>query len=308
VEVQSSDTGDLARRLRVTLDRLPGPAFAVLDGAHFDDLEDELADAGIASRSLFLRGGDEAMRRYGPWLVDLTDGTVRALVEQLALEKPCAVFWSCPDGEQALWQHLRTINYVLIPNEYTSATEAKGGAYERVMFRHWDPRVLVDVLPLLDAPQFARVFGAAQGIVVNASDHGGLKYAPRPNDLPLPPRRGPLKFHADQLAALSRQQVEQSNLEIAGYLREVLPPPLAEGIGQDMESLVRRARKTGRELGIATLPGHKRWAYLMAMTQGRAAETKEATDFIRYGGVSPDEQVKALIGNAATALRGRTAS
>ena len=39
---------DIARAFRTVLDQLPRPVFAVLDGAHFDDLEDELEDAGIS--------------------------------------------------------------------------------------------------------------------------------------------------------------------------------------------------------------------------------------------------------------------
>ncbi|MEI4482816.1 MULTISPECIES: DUF4123 domain-containing protein [unclassified Phyllobacterium] len=214
-----------ARAFRAALDTLSGPLFAVLDGGQFDDLEDELADAGITSRSLFLSGGDEDMRRDGPWLVALNNRKTSTRIEELALEKPCAVFWSCPEGEQALWRHLRSINEIMIPDDRIEGNDGKSGTpvkYERVLFRHWDPNVLGSSLSLLNAEQFARVFGPVNGIIMNATDYGGLKRAPRPNDLPLP-NPGLLQIDPEQVEDLKEAMLHSSRLRIARYLKGNIP-------------------------------------------------------------------------------------
>lgn len=303
--MDAPDAEILASKLNAVIDTMPAPIFAVLDGARFDDVEEELAEVGITARSLFLEGGNDVMRRDGPWLITVPEGDVRDHIVGLAAATPCAVFWSCPDGEQALWRHLRTINEVLIPDEQDSPGSPRPDrpvSYETVLFRHWDPNVLGSLVPLMEAPQFARLLGPAQAIVMNATEHGGLKRALLHRDHPAAPP-GLLRFEPEQMAAIRGQRADRSNREVGDYLRDTLPPALLDSMGDDVEPLVQRARATGKELGIQTLSGHKRWAYLMAMTQGRAAETKEATDFIRFGGTSPDAQVKALIGHTATALR-----
>ncbi|KFC71756.1 hypothetical protein FF80_00373 [Devosia sp. LC5] len=65
-------------------------------------------DAGISSRPLFLEDGDDDIRRDGPWLVTLNNRKTREHIEEMVLQKPCTVFLSCPEGEQALWGHLKS--------------------------------------------------------------------------------------------------------------------------------------------------------------------------------------------------------
>ena len=66
--------------------------------------------------------------------------------------------------------------------------------------------------------------------------------------------------------------------------------------------LVVKSEATGKALGLRSERGQARWTYLMMMTGGQAANTHEATDFIRQG-ANPDRQVKELIDLTAKALR-----
>jgi len=53
----------------------------------------------------------------GPWLASLTGDDAEAYVAGRGHAMlPCAIFWSCPDGDMVLWRRLRTINEILIPN------------------------------------------------------------------------------------------------------------------------------------------------------------------------------------------------
>jgi hypothetical protein len=281
------------RAFRAAIDMLPEPSFAILDGGHFDDLQDELADAGINSRSLFLPGGDADMLRDGPWLVSLTDRSIRAHIEGLAVEKPCAVFWSCPDGEQALWQHLRSINEIMIPDDRIAGNDGKSGTpvkYERVLFRHWDPNVLGSLLPLLHAEQFARVFGPATGILMNATDYGGLKRAPRPNDLPSP-KPGLLQIEPEQIDSLKEAMLHSSRLRIARYLKGNVPPHFSGTTDSYFWGVTLASEETADELGIRTERGRARWSYVMMLSDGKAAGAPEVRNYIQDGNGTPDNRV-----------------
>ena len=81
----------------------------------------------------------------------------------------------------SLYGHLRRLNLARIP---AWAAAGKAGpepgvdadrGYEAVLFRHWDPRVLGALLPVLDEGQFARVVGPAAELCFFAADFGGIK-------------------------------------------------------------------------------------------------------------------------------------
>jgi Domain of unknown function (DUF4123) len=95
----------------------------------------------------------------------------------LAGDTSCVVFWVGNKSltEPALWRHLRTLNMALIPKEYNTqdalAPPEGEDTHDAVMFRHGDGNVLAEVLPVLDAAQFSRVFGPAQALMFLAPDH-----------------------------------------------------------------------------------------------------------------------------------------
>lgn len=306
------DDETASRKFRAALDMMPKPLFAVLDGGHFDDLEDEFSDIGITSRSLFLKGGDNEMRRDGPWLVALNDKRTRDYIEEVVLEKPCAVFWSCPDGEQVLWRHLRTINYALVPDDRIPENDGKSGhpvKYERVLFRHWDPNVLGSVLPRRTPEQFARIFGPAQAIFMNATDNGGLKRALRSQNLPKQPR-GLLRLEPDDIRAIAEFRLDASRARRAAYLRKTCKNEIALANDEMVAEHIRISETSGLRLGLETEAAHCRWAFIVCKTNGRVLQSKEALNYISKGGAHPDKRVKQFMTDAASWLesRGRTGS
>jgi len=220
------DPPAMAANLQERFIRMPRPIFAAMDGALFDDLPGDLTRKGVFCRSLFL-GADRETELNGPWLVSITNDEVEAYLAKLASEQPCAVFWSCPEGERALWHHLRTINEILIPK---SASSNPGGAdpYNntsdsiRVTFRHWDPNVLANTIPALTPIQLSRLFGPAKEIVLNSHDHGGRKSATRTDDLP-EPSRGLLKLDELTIQLMERERQEVPARRRMLYLRYVAP-------------------------------------------------------------------------------------
>ena len=305
--------GAEAATLASVLSSFAKPVFAVLDGGRFDDLPADLAAAGVAARSLFLEHADAEVEKAGPWLAEWQDGANGAFLISLALERPCAVFWSCPVGETVLWRHLRTLNRAIVPRESRAPEPGEGGpgeapvpaGTETVLFRHWDPDVLAMLLPLLDEGQFARVLGPAAALALHAPDHGGLGRAYPMEGAPEPPR-GMLRLTAGQMDGLRADMVAASRRRVAGFLKDNVPPG---GSGVDagfFHRVALHSEPSAKALGIETERGRARWAYLMMLSNGKAAQAPEVTAFLRQG-ASADEQVKALVGHTAQALRtGRT--
>ncbi|MGO4450589.1 DUF4123 domain-containing protein [Phyllobacterium sp. TAF24] len=298
-ESDASSSNEIARALSVALDRMPRPIFAVLDGAHFDDLEDELGDAGIKSRSLFLKGGDDNIRRDGPWMVALDDNHVRDRIEELALKKPCAVFWSCPDGEQALWQHLRSINKVLVPDDQIPGNDGSLGRpvkYEWVLFRHWDPNVLAQVLPALEAAQYTRFVGAAAEVLFAPSNEwrSALMRAGHSRELPRP-KIGPLKLTPDVIQVIASRRLEASRARRATYLRQTCKDEVANASEGAIAEHIRISEETGLKLGLESEAAHCRWAFIVCKSNGRVLKSKDAQNYISNGGDHPDNRVKQFM-------------
>ncbi|MEI4482811.1 MULTISPECIES: DUF4123 domain-containing protein [unclassified Phyllobacterium] len=291
------DAENTARTFRAALDTLASPLFAVLDGSHFDDLEDELADAGISSRSLFLRGGDEDIRRDGPWMVALNDRRTRNHIEELAIERPCAVFWSCPEGEQALWQHLRSINEVLIPDTRIPNNDGDLGKpvkYERALFRHWDPNVLAPIARLFDVKQFAYLFGPAESIFMNAADNGGLTCVPRPEGLPKA-TRGTLTIYADQLETIEARHQASYCHRMSKNLRDMAPHDTATMSEQELNSRVLRYELSGNKLGLTQERSLSIWGYMMLASGDQFEHQPKIRAFLLSGPGTPDENVETLL-------------
>lgn len=294
-QAQIHDPARLATSLTMNLDRLPQPVFAVFDGSVFDDLEDDLEAAGIACRSLFLDGGNPDIRRDGPWLVALDDTVVREHVEALALETPCAVFWSCPDGEQALWRHLRTINEILIPDPNVAATGERieeSAKYERVLFRHWDPKVLSELIPMLGGPQLARLLGPAQALLMYAG--GGLRRARRPDDV-TKPSSSLLTLDAAQLDALENRMQSAYCERMGKHLRAMAPQETAAMTDGELHEHVMRYEASGNRLGIGQERSLALWGFLMLSSRDRFDSNPEIQAFIRSGPGTPDENVETLM-------------
>ena len=296
-----------AEKLAHTVRRLPTPAFAVLDGALWDDLPRELGQAGLSGRSLFLGAGTET-EAAGPWLVAMgrRDGDVETILA-LVGERPAAAYWGCSAGEVALYRHLRTLNQMQMTRpapESPGEQAVSSPVAEVVLFRHWDPRALGCVLPLLDEFQYARLLGPAEEVaVLDPVPLGGLgvRRAVRLPDLPMAPR-GRLTLDAEQIAALDETMQERSRRRVAAYLRDAAPELTGSLSDAALHGRVRQCQATGTALGLSSERAQMKWAYLMVLTDGRAAGTPEVVRFIRSG-PSPDAQVDEAMRQVVAAAR-----
>lgn len=94
-----------------------------------------------------------------------------------------------------------------------------------------------------------------------------------------------------------------SRLRIARFLKGNIPPNFS-GVNDDFVwGATLASEKSADELGIKTERGRARWAYVMMMSDGKAAEGAEVRNYIRDGGDTPDNRVKSLIQHTVNALR-----
>jgi len=235
------DPAEATANLCKRFSRMPHPIFAVMDGAHFDDLQSEMGRKNIPCRSLFLGAGRET-ELNGPWLVSLPDEDVENYVAGLAAERPCSVFWSCPDGEDVLYRHLRSLNEVLIPKsalpeDVSKASVIAAKDYARVLFRHYDPNVLGGVVPSINDAQFARFIGPAQEVVWYAPDYGGRRSAIKEDGLPDAPR-GPLKLEEANIKEIERRRDEALRRWRVAYLKDCAPTQSARKSDAELAQFV----------------------------------------------------------------------
>lgn len=151
--------------------------FAVVDGAHFDDLPGALAAAAFVSRPLYLQGIDASVAASGPHLVQV-DGynQARGLLELIG-DRPAAVFWSWPAGMDRLYHHLRTLNIVQIARVHAPAGPQD---YQTVLFRHADPNVVGVLFEMMDEGQRRDFLGHSPAITFHAPKFGAVRTARAP--------------------------------------------------------------------------------------------------------------------------------
>lgn len=300
-----SERQTLADALLAAVAALPGFRFAVLDGALFDDLPAVLNAARISSRSLFLDHADKDIEAAGPWLVELADEDAQTFVTQLAVTQPCAVFWSCPDGEVALWRHLRSINEVLYQRAAINGAESASAAFQRMMFRHWDPNVLAQVLPALDQAQFARFFGPGLEIAFVPSMEwgGGIKRAR--NVEGVEPSAGLLRISGDIAETVVASRFRRSAFRISAYLRRNAPDQTASISDEALAARTQEWMREGRGFDIRNEAGLGRWCYLQLLTGGQMGKMPEVREVMsgRHGGESGDDRVEVLMRLTASQVR-----
>jgi len=275
---------------------LPPTSYAVVDGAHFEDALLSLSAMEIPARSLFINRSPSAVRA-GPFLAQLRTKKSREALFGFIGDKPAAVFWTCSQGESILFRHLRTINMALIPGEE--------GADDTVLFRHYDPLVLTLMMPLLDREQFARIIGPAEHIVMFSPDTG-VRHVQRPDDL-AEARAGLLRVSAAQITGIEDGMRKRSRARIANYLRDAAPEVTATMSDDALLKFVGDSEDVGRVLGLRTEQGFGRWAYLMLMTNGEVAQSREVRVFIADNEQLPDDQVTKILRFSAMVLKRQAA-
>jgi hypothetical protein len=240
-------------------------------------------------------------------------------VVDIARDAPAAVFWigDLDLTEAKLWRHLRTLNMALIPKGYGEndppLLEPGGETHDAMMFRHADGNVLAEVLPVLDAAQFSRVFGPAKALMFLAPDHPAsdgsiLRRAVLPDDAP-PATPGMLKLSMEQMRGIEEIRLERSRLRISRYLREVAP----EHTSGMSDSQLRRATSIwmdeARSHGVKSEVALGKFCYLQSISGGRAAYQPGVQEYLSSkDGLPADDRVGLLLRSVALAAKQRERS
>jgi Domain of unknown function (DUF4123) len=235
------------------------------------------------------------------------------LIAGIAGDSPAAVFWIGDSEltEARLWRHLRTLNMVLIPKGYGEEDPPPSGeddeTHEAVMFRHADGNVLAEVLPVLDAAQFARVFGPAQALMFLAPEHpdsdgSTLRRAVLPEDTP-PAPPGMLKLSMEQMLGIEEIRFERLQKRTSEYLRRVGADKLE---GRSEAALRRDANvwlKSGMAYGVKSECALWQWSYLQLYTRGRLTEVPGLHDYMKHAPGRPDDKVDIIMNSAIARLQ-----
>jgi Domain of unknown function (DUF4123) len=236
-----------------------------------------------------------------------------ALITGIAADLPAAVFWigDAAMTEARLWRHLRTLNMVLIPKGYgeedAPPPAESDEAHEAVMFRHADGNVLAEVLPVLDAAQFSRVFGPARALMFLAPDHPAsdgstLRRALLPDDVPQAPV-GMLKLSMEQMEGIEGARYVRLQKRTAEYLMRVGADKLE---GRSDAALRRDADlwlQSGMAYGVKSECALWQWSYLQLYTRGRLTEVPGLHDYMKHAPGRPDDKVDIIMNSAIARLQ-----
>ena len=291
------------------LSDLPDTAvFAVIDGAQADGLPGLLAHLRLDARPLYFDVADGRGHAAGPHLVACPDA--RSVADLRAhLPATAVVWWVWPEEEAApsapaIYRHLRGLGRVEIPAGHPGPTPP-GASVEPVLFRHADPRVMAEVLPVLTPAQQARLYGRAAAIVIDTPARG-LRVARIPADLP-PPAPGMLRLTAGQMDSILDRRRSDRQARVAAWLRRTMPPYYRQADDLQLSELVTLADRTGSAFGLRHDRAHMRWAWLMLVSRGQAAEVPEVRDFL-HAAPDPDAAVAELMRATAASLRQASAT
>ena len=326
------------------LDGLAGRKFAVVDAAHFDDLQSLMKGAGFAFRPLYLDEKEEDVAAAGPHLVPLPDRQAARRLCALLGDKPAVVWWSWPDmgdeTEDAIFDHLRTINMVEIPvdrddnpdagldvggaAQARAAMEAEAAAsghgthaghdhhnhgsspvmpprYELVLLRHADPNVMGMLLPLLDSTQISRLFGEAVGIVADAVGFCGLRDFARPQALP-PRPPGWLRIRLEQYEALFERRSVTTSRSTAAYLRKSASARAAHMTDSELEAQASVWLREARERGVQSPAAQRRWCYLQFVSGGALGDNPDIDEAFAEPWGTPDLKVWLMMQHVKAAV------
>jgi hypothetical protein len=204
----------LKDELGATLRRLPGKLFAVLDGAHFDDLPGRLRAVGLTYDPLYMDEIDAPQLNTGPHLVSCPTAYATEQVRDVAAGAPTVVWWAWPDRKgnthTEIYHHLRRLNLMDVPHGVENSGGAprygqihSPGTSEPVLFRHADPDVVANILPVLAPIQRARFFGGALALVAEPPSQDGVMLVPNAqSSAPVP--FGRLRLSAEQYSELTQ--------------------------------------------------------------------------------------------------------
>jgi hypothetical protein len=218
---------------------------------------------------------------------------------------PAAVFWigDAALTEAALWRHLRTINLVLLPKEADpniltiSADDEE--AHEAFMFRHADGNVLAEVLPVLDAAQFSRVFGPARELAFLAPQHPSqatgsiLRRARLPDNSPAA-TSGLLKLSQAQVDEIEDARNLVTRWDTVAYLREYAADETRALSDKDLYAKVGKIEERGFSLGFESMTAHMIFAFLCITGAGDVIDSDEFREDVAESGMHPDDALNEV--------------
>ena len=313
----------------LALDHKSAPVFAVLDGAQFENLPQELLLGDFVSRPLYLDRGDNNPEQIitAPHMVWLDERpkkitgrtpkeTIPALLALVA-NRPAAVFWQCPDGAEPLYKHLRGINMVLYPKAALSDFEEPQPAetdeiqkpeapetHTLVLFRHADANVLAQTLAAMGAQEIARLYGPATRLIFAPAPDwaNGQDFwrADRPEHLP-DPHRGHLRISMATVGRTEGIRLQCNRGRIAAYLRRVAPDQTRDLDDATLNAMTGRYMNEARSYGVRSEAGMGRWCFLQLVAGGRMSGQKEIADYVAVpdGKKTADERVRDLMAMVA---------
>ncbi|MEL6522705.1 MAG: hypothetical protein AAFQ66_17185 [Pseudomonadota bacterium] len=241
------------------LRRLPGRLFAVMDGAHYEDLPGRLRAVRLEYFPLYIDEIDAPKLAAGPHLVVCRTGYAIEQVRDVSAGAPSLVWWAWPDAgsesDSQIYRHLRRLNLMDVPwninTEVAGVSARQGeitsiGGLEPVLFRHADPEVVQALLQVLAPVQMSRFFGGALAVVAEPPSQGGVMKAVNPSpDAQVP--FGRLRLSKPQysrlLAAYGSAMRRRATLEFSSEL---------SGRREDCEARIVDAVDRAESYGCAT--------------------------------------------------------
>lgn len=122
-------------------------AYVLMDGAQITDLPGQLQDRGEREENLLSGDLDPEVNAVAARLVHIGEGDTFDWAFDNFIEQNALVFVRTPRALMDLRRQLRKLNYVEMPDG------------KMVFFRYYDPRVLLQVLPIATPKQEGLFYG-----------------------------------------------------------------------------------------------------------------------------------------------------
>lgn len=286
---------------------LPGKLFAVVDGAHFDDLPGRIRDVGLTALPLFSDEIDLPDLGRGPHLVACPNLFAVEQVTDVCAGVPAVVWWDWPDqGARTadnIYAHLRRLNLVEIPanraepivgRRQVGAVDRASG-WETVVFRHGDPNVMALLLPVLDDAQRAHLFGATRSVAMQPPGRE-VSHVRNPSHNATP-GFGRLRLTApqyDELAGVHGRGLRRRAVHELG-------PEMPERTEEAREARVTDAYDRAESYGCMTLD--QIWEFIQLDRRwGRRFELQEGHEKVREALLMPDTSAEERLWRAELEL------
>lgn len=211
--------------LQEALTHHQGVHVALLDGALYDGLPGLMHAHGLRGRGLFIGAEHREIVAAGPALITLDKPeTCDRLIALMGMAR-APLIWSWPEGEQALFDHLRRHTHVEVPDD--DLWPSPDPHYVQVLFRHWDADVMALNLQVMTPYQKRRMVPSGTAVTVISDLYGGLQRftsdtGPLPPPLPLARRL--MRFEQDQMDRMDDLIAASYHPEVLADLKDLFPP------------------------------------------------------------------------------------